>query len=116
PVEVTDGERGAEQVSRLGRADDPRGPLGPELVPGRRQAVGRAVDHVHRPGPGMAAHVFERDADGQVRESVLVEVATHQGTTELVARLPDVSDAAAVLRPDLTPGGGEAAGRPVDDV
>ena len=49
--------------------------LVPESVADRGQAGGRAVDDVDGPGVGDGADVLAGDADGQVVEAVVVEVA-----------------------------------------
>src|SRR3954471_3670666 len=56
------------------------------------------------------------DADGQVVEAVVIEVAHRQGGTELIPGAGHAVDAGAVLVPDLVARGAQAGGRAVDDV
>ena len=71
----------AELVTRFARVQDAWRVLRPELLPGGRQAVRGAVDHVHRAG----LSVLTRDADHEVGKPVTIEVGCSHGLAKVVA-------------------------------
>jgi hypothetical protein len=72
-VEVPGGRR-AETIARFGAPGHPGAVLGEQLAAGAGQPRGATVEHVDRAGIVVAADVVEYDADGQVGETVVVEV------------------------------------------
>ena len=101
----------AEVVGGLDDLLDAGAVLVPDLVAGRREPAGAAVEHVGRAGIGDGPHVFGRNAHGQLVTPVTVQIARRQGGAEGVERLDDVQDAGAVLVPELVPSPREPAGR-----
>src|SRR5215813_10276759 len=111
------GEGEAELISRLRSSEDPGAVLAPELVAGRGEAPGGAVDHVD---PAIVAdpggEVLQRDPYRQVGLTGLAEVGRGEGEAELISRLRSSEDPGAVLAPELVAGRGEAPGGAVDHV
>src|SRR5215813_12022472 len=116
-AEVGRGEGEAELISRLRSSEDPGAVLAPELVAGRGEAPGGAVDHVD---PAVVAdpggEVLQRDPYRQVGLTGLAEVGRGEGEAELISRLRSSEDPGAVLAPELVAGRGEAPGGAVDHV
>src|SRR5690606_5142153 len=62
---------------------------GKDAVAGSGQARGRAIDHLHgtsRDDRRAAGLILTRQADGQVFETVIVEIAARQRVSEVVPR------------------------------
>src|SRR2546421_7723107 len=111
-VEVARRQDRADAVGRLGSVEDGRAVLAPELVSGRREPAGAAVEDVDRAGIVDAADPLDGHAHGHVVASVAVEVARGQGIAEVVAPLGGAEDAGAVLAPELVSARREPAGAP----
>ena len=115
-IEIARGQGAAEYVVRLGGVEDTGAVLAPELVSGRREAIGAAVEDVDRARDAGAAHALVRDADRQIVAAVAVEVARGQGVAEVVEGLAAVEDTGAVLAPERVSGPREAIGAAVEHV
>src|SRR5204862_90427 len=115
-VEVARGQGKAELVRRRGRPGDAGAVLVPELVPGRRQPAGAAVEDVDRPGVVDAPEALERHADRQVVAAVAVEVARGHGIAEVVPALGGAQNPGAVLAPELVSRRREPPGGAIENV
>ena len=92
---------------------------------GRAQAVRRAIQHVHAAGVPDVADAVQRRADGEIGETVAVEVGRREGTAERVAchdRRPVGGPSLVPLTPALScvqswsPLARQAGARAVQDV
>src|SRR6266511_4622301 len=95
------GERSAEDVGGLRGVVGAVAVLGPQLVPGHRQAGWGAVQDVDRAGGRDRADVLDRHADRQILRRALAEAADGQRRAELVAVLRRTRDALGALIPEL---------------
>src|SRR5262249_45026005 len=117
------GEVVAVEVARHQRRADPRvgvdgaAPVAfvPDLVAGRGETRGTAVQDVHEARIITERQVFARDADRQVVLAVAVEVAGRQARAEVVATLRSPRDVGTGLVPALTAGPLQAAAGAVQD-
>ena len=75
---MTRGQGKAELVRCRGGAEDAGAVLVPELVSGRREPTGPAVENVDCAGVADVPEVLERDPHGQVVVPVAVEVRRGQ--------------------------------------
>lgn len=79
-----------------------------KLIARGRQPGGGAEENMHRSGIGQQVNVFPVDPDGEVIESVSVEVPRGATIAEGVALLGLVGDSRNVLMPELIVGHLEA--------
>ena len=110
-VEATCGERPTPAIVRFGAAGHAGGALSQELVAGRPQPAGRAVEDVDRTGGSVSGDVFAGHADCQIDESVAVEVAGGDRAAQLIAGLARVGRAVALVEQDVAQVGELGAGR-----
>src|SRR6266536_2028266 len=115
-MRVTGGQSTAEEVARLCAEGHPGAVLGEDLAAGAGKAAGRPVQDVHGARVTDEADILAGDADRQISEAVVVEVAARQRITEEVAGLSAAAHARGVLGEDLASSTGELAGRPVQHV
>src|SRR6266540_3426864 len=103
-VEVAARQRHTEAVAWLGAAAYARGVLGEDLAAGAGEFAGRPVQHVHRATITDEADILAGDADRQISEAVVGEVAARQREPEEVAGLCAAAHARGALGEDLPAG------------
>jgi hypothetical protein len=91
-VEVADGERSPEEVTRA--RFSPEVTRRQDEAPARIQSLAGASDDVNHPSVEGASEVFAGGAEGQICESVGVEVSEDDGCPEAVAGFGSLSESA----------------------
>src|SRR5262245_36449912 len=90
----------AEEIAALRRVLHTGAVLAPELITGRRQAARRAIQHVGSAGIKDTPDVFAGNADREISEPVMVEVAGIHACAKLVAKLLTPGHSGTVLFPE----------------
>src|SRR5688572_25200143 len=71
------------------------------LAAGGSKPSRRAENHVHSAGPNHGSQILFWNADGQIDEAVVVEIACRHGSAERFAGRSTVGNAVDVLVPEL---------------
>lgn len=113
-VHVLCRQSSTEAIVRLGVAVHIGVGLRPELVLGRHslKTARRTEQDDHASRTPQVEHDVPRDANGQIVESVGVEVTDRQGPTEMLVRAWVSFDHGPALIPELIPSGCEPADEP----
>jgi len=114
PVEVAGGQRPAEAIAGRRRPEHAARAGAQRLAPFVEQPGGTAIEDVDNAHVARRAGVLEGDADGEVVEAVVVEVAHRQRVAELVVDLRHAVDR-VVLADEAAKAGGRRAVDPLVD-